>query len=151
MRGKHQNNKNLAMALPGKVVVRVSQGSFPLLSLGNNQERNTHSNKVHSLSFILAPIADTARTTAAHNTSEEISLSLFIINAGKAKRCSLRKERNEAFGRAYQRSPAASRGRSLGHAERTISVGASRVASRKDDGILFGQYHHHKAVPVHCY
>jgi hypothetical protein len=53
-----------------------------LLSVGINQERKPHPN--NSLSFILVPIADTARTTATHNTSEEYSLSLLqLTNAGK--------------------------------------------------------------------
>jgi hypothetical protein len=76
MNGRQQNNENQAMALPSKLAVRVSLGSTPsLLSVGINQERNPHPN--NSLSFILVLIADTARTTATYNTSEEYSLSFY--------------------------------------------------------------------------
>ncbi len=51
MRGKPQHNKKLAMVLPGKLAVRVSQGSPSLLSVGNNQERNPLTQNSLSLLF----------------------------------------------------------------------------------------------------
>jgi hypothetical protein len=45
------NLNKRAMALPDKVVARVSQGFLSLLSSGNNQEMHTH----QKLSFYLSP------------------------------------------------------------------------------------------------
>ncbi len=78
MRGKQQNNKNLAMALPGKVVVRVSQGSFSLLSLGNNQERSTHQQNFLSLFYFSPDSRHSKDNSDIHHERGHLSLSLIL-------------------------------------------------------------------------